>query len=378
LTPKKLGLIINPIAGIGGRVGLKGSDGLEVQQQALTLGAVPQAQKRAAIALDVLKPLAADFKLLTAPDQMGEITAIKCGFTPHLVQTFGLEPKNGARTTSENTFQSAQAMRKAGVDLILFAGGDGTARDIYAALGNNLPVLGIPAGVKIYSAVFGITPRDAGELALAFLKAGRIRLKEAEVIDLDEAAYRNGQISTQLYGYLTIPYRRGRIQNQKVPTPASEIVQAQAIAADIIERMAPEQAYILGPGTTTRAIAERLGLSKTLVGVDIITRDKILAKDVGEKQILEYLALRPMGLIVTPTGGQGFVLGRGNQEISPQVIRKVGRENIQIDCLASKIAALRGRPLRVDTNDLEIDRLLSGYIEVITGYREKIVYKIGH
>jgi predicted polyphosphate/ATP-dependent NAD kinase len=267
-------------------------------------------------------------------------------------------------------------MRNAEVDLILFGGGDGTARDIYAASGNNFPVLGIPAGVKIHSAVFAINPRGAGELALAFLKAGRVRLREVEVIDLDETAYRNGQIRTQLYGYMTIPYQRGRIQNQKVPTPTSETVQAQAIAADVIERMAPEKAYLLGPGTTTRAIAERLGLPKTLVGVDIITRDEILAQDVGERQILEHLTQRSLGMIVTPTGGQGFIFGRGNQQISPRVIRQVGRENIQVVCLSSKIAALRGRPLRVDTDDLEIDSLLSGYIDVITGYREKIVYKI--
>ncbi len=376
MAPKKLGFIINPIAGIGGRVGLKGSDGLEIQQQALALGAVPLAQKRAEIALHVLKPLAADMELLTAPDQMGETTAVKCGFRPHLVQISGFAPINGGQTSSENTVQAAQVMRKAGVDLILFAGGDGTARDIYAAIGNNYPVLGIPAGVKIHSAVFGNTPRDAGELALVFLKAGRVRLREAEVIDLDEDAYRNGQISTQLYGTLTIPYRRGRIQNQKVPTPASEAVQAQAIAADVIERMTPEQATILGPGTTTRAIAERLRLPKTLVGVDIITRDKIIVQDVSERQILEILTQRLLGLIVTPTGGQGFIFGRGNQQISPQVIRQVGRENIQVVCLASKIAALRGRPLRVDTGDLEIDRLLSGYIDVVTGYKEKIIYKV--
>jgi predicted polyphosphate/ATP-dependent NAD kinase len=375
LAGKKLGLIVNPIAGIGGRVGLKGSDGLEIQQQALALGAVSLAQERTAAALEVLYPQAAGLEILTPPGEMGEAVAQKCGFFPHPLP---IPQKDGGVTTADDTHRAAQAMQEAEVDLILFTGGDGTACDIYHALGNNFPVLGIPAGVKIYSAVFGITPKDSGELAMAFLQGKRVRLHEAEVLDMDEDAYRDGQISTHLCGYLTIPYRRRHVQNQKMPTPASEAAQAQAIAADIVERMTPGQAYILGPGTTTWAIAEHLDLPKTLVGVDIITREELLVQDVGEQQILEMLAHRPLGVIVTPTGGQGFLFGRGNQQISPQVIRLVGRENILVVCVASKIAALRGRPLLVDTGDTEADNLLTGYIEVVTGYHEKIIYKIAY
>jgi predicted polyphosphate/ATP-dependent NAD kinase len=267
-------------------------------------------------------------------------------------------------------------MREAGVDLLVFAGGDGTARDILEVVGNGLPVLGIPAGVKIHSAVFGVTPRSAGELAAEFLVGRRARLREAEVIDLDEAACRLGQINTRLCGYLSVPYRRERLQNQKVPTPASEAAQAQAIAADVVERMQPGQAYLLGPGTTTRAIADRLGLPKTLIGVDILTRHEALALDVSERQILDVLDDRPLGLIVTPTGGQGFLFGRGNQQFSPPVIRRVGRANILIICLAGKIAALEGRPLLVDTGDLDVDQMLAGHAAVVTGFHEKIIYRV--
>ena len=376
---KRLGLIINPIAGIGGRVGLKGSDGLEIQKKALALGAKPLAQERTAVALEALRPLGADLELLTAPGEMGETVARRGGFIPHVLP---IPPRESDATTAEDTRRAAQAMRDAKVDLILFAGGDGTARDIYEALGDGFPVLGIPAGVKVYSAVFSISPGAAGELALTFLQGScarkRARLREAEVLDLDEAAYRAGQLVTRLCGYLTIPYLRERVQNQKVPTPASENAQAQAIAAEVIERMQPDHAYLLGPGTTTRAIAERLGLPKTLVGVDIVTHDALLALDVAERQILEMLTGRPVTLIVTPTGGQGFLFGRGNQQISPEVIRRVGRENILIVSLASKIAALRGRPLLVDTGDPDIDQLLTGYFEVVTGYHEKIIYKVRH
>jgi predicted polyphosphate/ATP-dependent NAD kinase len=371
---KRLGLIVNPIAGIGGRVGLKGSDGLNVQQRARALGAKPQAQERTAAALETLQPLIADIELLTAPGEMGETVTRRCGFDPRPISH--RKKGRGERTTPEDTRYAAQAMRDAGVDLILFAGGDGTARDMYEAIGNDFPVLGIPAGVKIYSAVYGITPQSAGELAGEFLRGGRVRLREAEVLDLDEASYREGKIIINLYGYLKIPYRREYVQNQKVPTPASESVQAQAIAAEVIERMAPGMAYLLGPGSTTRAVAERLDLPKTLVGVDIITHDELLAADVSEQQILEILEQRSLGLIITPTGGQGFLLGRGNQQISPEVIRRADRDNLLVICLASKIAALRGRPLLVDTGDLEVDHLLAGYTEVITGYHEKIIYKV--
>jgi predicted polyphosphate/ATP-dependent NAD kinase len=340
------------------------------------LGAKPGAHQRAAAALEPLQPLIAEIELLTPPEEMGEMIARRCGFALRVIPTPGLSVETRTFTTPDDTRHAAHAMREAGADLILFAGGDGTARDMYEAIGNDFPVLGIPAGVKIYSAVYGITPHSAGELAAEFLRGRRVRLREAEVLDLDEASYREGRIITSLYGYLKIPYRREHVQNQKVPTPASESVQAQAIAAEIIERMTPGMAYLLGPGTTTRAVAERLGLTKTLVGVDIITLDEMLAADVSEQQILEILEQRPLGLIVTPTGGQGFLLGRGNQQISPEVIRCTGRENILIVCLASKIAALRGRPLLVDTGDLEVDQLLAGYTEVVTGYHEKIIYKV--
>ena len=370
---KRLGLIVNPIAGIGGRVGLKGSDGQEVQQRALKLGAVPLSGERAADALVPLRPLAAGLELFAAPGKMGEEVARRCGLDPRIIPISGLPARE---TTAEDTRLAARLMAEAGVDLILFAGGDGTARDIYTAVGNEIPVLGIPAGVKIHSGVFGITPRSAGELAAEYLQGKRIRLQEAEVLDVDEEMVRQGQIFTRLYGTLKIPYRHAVVQNQKVPTPASQAAQAQAIAAEVIEWMEPDMAYLLGPGTTARAVAERLNLPKTLIGVDILTHTELVAADVSERQILEVLERRPLGLIVTPTGGQGFLLGRGNQQISPEVIRRVGRANILVICLASKIAALQGRPLLVDTGDAEVDSLLAGYTQVVTGYHERVIYKI--
>jgi predicted polyphosphate/ATP-dependent NAD kinase len=368
---QRLGLIVNPVAGLGGRVGLKGSDGLEIQQQARALGAEPQAQLRAFRALEPLVALRNDLELLTPPGEMGEAIARQAGFTPLVLGALPPSP-----TSAADTIRFARAMLAAPVDLLLCAGGDGTARDIYTAVGDSIPALGIPAGVKIHSAVFATHPPLAGQLAASFLQDKHTRLHEAEVVDLDEQAYRLGAVATRLFGYLKAPYRPGLLQNKKAPTPASESVQAEAIAAGLVENMQDGVLYILGPGTTTRAIATRLGLPKTLVGVDVITRQALVAADVSERQLLSLLAGRSARIVVTPIGGQGFLFGRGNQQISSQVIQNVGRENIIVVSLQSKLAALRGQALLVDTGDPATDRLLGGYLPVITGYRERVIYQV--
>ncbi len=366
----RLGLIINPIAGIGGRVGLKGSDGLDIQQKALELGAEPQSHLRAAMALEALLPLKDSIELLTPPGSMGADTARRSGFAPQVIGA----PRE--RTSAEDTRQAGREMLASPVDLILFAGGDGTARDVYTAVGEALPVLGIPAGVKIFSAVFATHPRLAGEIAAAFLQGEGMHLRDSEVVDLDEEAYRAGAVATRLYGFLKVPYRPHLLQNRKVPTPASESVRLEAIAQEVIESMVPGRLYVLGPGTTTRAIAARLGYPKTLVGVDVYTREGVVALDVSESRLLELLADRPATIVVTPIGGQGFLFGRGNQQIGPRVLEKVGRDQIIVVSLSEKLNALRSEPLLVDSGDPQVDAMLAGYVPVIVGYHEKVVYRI--
>lgn len=371
---RRLGLIVNPIAGLGGRVGLKGSDGPEIQQRALALGAEPRAEERAAAALAPLRRLAGSLDLLTVAGPMGEAAALRAGFRPRLVSVPG--GGAGGATTAEDTGRAARALQEATADLVLFAGGDGTARDLCRAVGTALPVLGIPAGVKVHSAAFAATPTLAGSLAAEYLGGGRARLREAEVVDLDEESYRQGRIVTALHGYLLVPYRAGAVPGRKAPTPPGLEAQAQAVAVAAAGRLEPGRAYALGPGTTTRALARHLGLPETLLGVDLITREELLAADVGEREILEVQERRLLGVIVTPIGGQGFLLGRGNQPISPRVLRRVDREHLLVLCPAAKLAALAGRPLLVDTGDPEVDRRLAGYLEVITGYRESAMYPV--
>jgi predicted polyphosphate/ATP-dependent NAD kinase len=367
----KLGLIVNPIAGIGGRVGLKGSDGAEIQRQALELGAQPQSEPRAALALEALLPLHDHIQLITPAGAMGENVARRCGFNVFVIGKPFLES-----TTAKDTQRAAREMLTIPVDLLLFAGGDGTGRDIYSIVGDKIPVLGVPAGVKIHSAVFATHPRTAGEIAAAYLRGERIHLRESEVIDLNEDTYRTGVVSTCLYGFLKVPYRPHLLQNRKIPSQPAEAARIEAIAGDIVESMHPGLLYVLGPGTTTRAITNQLGFPKTLVGVDVYTRDNVIGLDVNEAHLLELISNQPAKVIVTPIGGQGFIFGRGNQQISPSVLRKVGRRNIIIASPSEKLNALQGEPLLVDTGDAEVDQMLAGYLPVIVGYHEKVIYRV--
>jgi predicted polyphosphate/ATP-dependent NAD kinase len=371
-----LGLIVNPVAGIGGRVGLKGSDGAEVQRRALELGAVPQSLNRAIQALERIKPID-DLEIVTCPGEMGEDAARACGFEPTVIGSITL-----GETTPEDTRSAAREMRRLNVDLLLFAGGDGTARDIYNAVGDGVPALGIPAGVKIHSAVFATNPINAGDLAALVLQGRVSSLREAEVMDIDEDAFRRGVVSAKLYGYLKVPFQRRLVQGLKTPSSPGEAASMRAIAYDVVGKMEDDCLYIIGPGTTTRAITSRLGLNKTLIGVDAVLGGELVAADVNESQLLKLVEGRRARIIVTPIGGQGCIFGRGNQQISPQVIRKVmasgdrPRDRIVVVSTLDKIHALGGRPLWVDTGDREVDRMLSGYVKVVTGYDERIVYKV--
>ena len=374
---KRLGLIINPVAGLGGRVGLKGSDGVEIQQEARILGAEPQAFERTAQALEGIVPIKDEFELVTYPGEMGAEAARASGFIPTIIGS--IIP---GETTPQDTIRASNEMESLGVNLILFAGGDGTARDIYNAVADRVPVLGIPAGVKIHSAVFGTNPRHTGELAGLFIQGKANRLRSAEVMDIDEDAVRAGILSARLYGYLMVPYRRNLVQAVKSGTDPGEREALHSIACDVIESMDSDSLYIIGPGTTTRAITSQLGLEKTLIGVDLISRKQLAAKDVNESQLLELLIERHTKVIISPIGGQGYLLGRGNQQISPQVLRSLGagegtvKDNLIVISTADKIYALGGRPLLVDTGDQELDQQLSGYVQVVTGYKERMIYKI--
>lgn len=367
----KLGLIINPIAGIGGRVGLKGSDGEEIVRRALELGAEPVAPKRAMEALKGLLAVKGRISLFTYPHEMGEDEAKEVGFSPTVIGKI-----TPSHTTADDTKRAARDLRDLEVDLILFAGGDGTARDIYEAIGDSVPVIGIPAGVKMHSAVFAVDPSAAARIVMGFLWE-ELPLREAEVMDIDEEAYRQGRLSAKLYGYLLTPYEPNLIQGVKEASwVEAEKDRQAAIAKYVVGEMKPDVVYILGPGTTTKAISEELGIQdSTLLGVDLVYNYKLLARDVDERQILRAIENKPAVIIVSPIGGQGFIFGRGNQQISAEVIRRVGKDNIWVLATPQKLALTP--TFRVDTGDTELDRELRGYIRTITGYRESRMVRVG-
>ncbi len=364
---RKLGLIVNPIAGIGGKVGLKGSDGLEIVKKAIALGATPVAPARATQALRDLSSLREEIELITYPFEMGENEARECGFVPMVIGRIA-----SGQTTASDTRRAAQEMMGCGVELLLFAGGDGTARDIYEAVGSRVPVLGIPAGVKIHSSVFAVSPRRAGQLIREFLK-GRVQLREMEVMDIDEDLFRKGRVSARLRGYLRVPFERRLVQGAKEGSFGS-LDRQEVIAKFVVDHM-NEDYYILGPGSTVKAIGEALGIDKTLLGIDLVHKKQLVGKDLNEEQLFKLITGKKAKIVVTVIGGQGYIFGRGNQQISPRVIREVGKGNLIIVCTQEKLVSLNG-PLLVDTNDYELDKSLAGYIRVITSYNEESVWKV--
>ncbi len=349
LTPTKtVGLIVNPVAGMGGAVGLKGTDGIAILSQAIALGAKPIATKRAETFLAALSLAKKNLRLIGGAGDMGQNQAEKCGFI------FRVVGKNKKETTPEDTQTIAKAMVEAKVDLLIYCGGDGTTRDILKSVGLSVPVLGVPTGVKMHSALFAVSPQAAARVSVTYLW-GNLPLREAEVMDVDEAAFRNGHLSAELYGYLLSPFEPDLIQGNKMASPMTEneVENQAAIAISIIEEMEPDTIYIIGPGTTTRTISDLLDQKKTLLGVDLFQTKKIILRDVSEKQILQAIDGKTAKIIVTPIGGQGFIFGRGNQQISSKVIRQVGLDNILVIATKSKLDRLES--LRVDTGDSELD-----------------------
>ncbi|MFP4481405.1 MAG: ATP-NAD kinase family protein [Thermovirgaceae bacterium] len=370
---KRLGLIVNPIAGMGGPVGLKGTDGRSTYEEALRRGSVPRAEQRARDALRALEAYRHNLEILACAGPMGKNVVSEAGFDCRVV----LDHFQGEFSTSKDTIRAAHLMRKESADLVLFAGGDGTARDVCEAIGTFVPALGIPAGVKIHSGVFAVSPKRAGEMAKTFLFGGaRGRTKEMEVMDIDEDAFRKDRVQARLYGYLSVPWDRGRVQGSKAGSAASEQASQQAVAEDIVERMLPERAYILAPGTTVREIARRLGVEKTLLGIDAVKGGRLLARDLNEKELLELLQKEACTIVVSPIGGQGYIFGRGNQQISPRVIWATGKENILVAATPHKLATLAGRPLLLDTGDVKLDRVLKGPWPIVTGYHETSMYPV--
>jgi predicted polyphosphate/ATP-dependent NAD kinase len=372
----RIGLIVNPLAGMGGSLAMKGSDGPEIQQlaQQRDHSQLSRSMERATRALDILLASNTDYTLYCCGGELGQQVLERAG-APYCLSGV-VEPLTA---DGKDTARAAAMLREQGVDIIVFVGGDGTARDVFDALGDNFPVLGIPAGVKMHSGVFAVSPEAAGELLVRLARGGLVGLSRQEVRDIDEAAFRKDIVRARFYGEMLVPAEGHYLQQTKIGGRESSELVAADIAAWFVEEMEDDCTYLVGPGSTTAAIMSELGLENTLLGVDVVKNGSLLCSDANEQDLLRLLSDNkgPRKIVVTVIGGQGAVFGRGNQQFSPAVIEAVGLDNIIIVAAKSKIASLEQRPLLVDTNDPALDQRLSGYRPVVTGYNDQILYRVG-
>ncbi len=360
----ELGLIVKPIAGMGGSVALKGTDGEGIAALARAAGDAPRAPERALRALERLAKGAGRDVRVHAP--RGEMGADIAGRTGFVVEPLAAVPP--AVTSAGDTRAAAAELIGRRVALILFAGGDGTARDILAAVGDRCPILGIPAGVKMQSAVFAVSPEAAGDL-VALLAADRgemVTYRDAEVMDIDEAAMREGRVSALLYGYARVPFERHLVQSPKA-AEAGEDATIDALCQEVAQEMAPGHLYVVGPGTTTARVLHHLGLAGSLLGVDAVLDGALIGRDLASRALEELVVRHPARLVLGIVGGQGFIFGRGNQQIAAPVIRAVGRDNIILLASQRKLLGLQDNLLRADTGDPAVDAMLAGYMRVRIG-----------
>lgn len=373
----KLGLIINPYAGIGGALALKGSDGKAIREKALALGAEKKAQDKTRLALAQILPIKHQVQLYVSAGEMGEDLVKDMGFQYCVVY----QPSD-MQTEGQDSEKAAQALMQHDVQLILFAGGDGTARNICHVVDNQVPVLGVPAGCKIHSGVYAITPQAAGRVLKQVVEGKIVSVNDAEVMDIDEDLFRQGKVNAKQYGEMRVPSELRYIQAVKMGGKESDELVLADIAAHIIEVIEdhPEHLFIMGSGSTVEFIMHEMGMDNTLLGVDVIQGGQLIAKDVTAAQLQSLCLHKNCKLVVTLIGGQGHILGRGNQQLSSQFLSDFlspsGKQNILLVASKTKLANLNGRPLIVDSGDLKVDRQLAGLIQVVTGYHDQVLYPI--
>lgn len=369
----KIGIIVNPVAGLGGPAGLKGSDELpdSISSQA------SRSTERARRALESLVDVQSSFELLCAPSVMGENLLEDLGLAYTVVGSIDKLPCSAGDTET-----ICQQLIASSIDLLVFVGGDGTARNIVNGVRDSVrpeqACLGIPAGVKMHSSVFAINPETAAELIRLLLENGLVDIRTQEVRDIDEALFREGRVSSKFYGELQVPEQGEFLQQTKNSGREIEELVLADIGAYVVEELEPDTYYFIGPGSTPKCVLDELGLPATLLGFDVLHNEELVASDVDADALLSYCQQAPgrCVAIITAIGGQGHLIGRGNQQLSPQVLKCLGRDNIRVLATKTKITELQRRPLLIDSNDAEIDKAWSGRVEVITGYRDKIYYSL--
>lgn len=380
----RLGLVVNPFAGIGGPAGFKGSDDPAIQARALSGELAMAAAARAQTFWQTLIPqIPAQLALtvVTVPGPMGA-EVLQEAFAAAQDQTLQIELADyrpGHPSNADDTRRAARAIVARQVDLLVFVGGDGTARDLCAELGESQPVLGVPAGVKMHSAVYAINPQSAAQVVVQLMAGELINLLSREVRDIDEQAFRRGIVKSRPYGFMSVPEADNLVQQVKQGGRVPEELVLMDIADHLQESLQPNTLIIMGPGSTTWHISQRWGLQTTLLGVDVICDGQLVHADLAADKLLQCVADHsgPVVLIITAIGGQGHILGRGNQQLSPPLLKQLGRSALQVVATRSKLASLKGRPLVMDSGDVALDRDWQGYIPVLCGYHDQLLYPLG-
>jgi predicted polyphosphate/ATP-dependent NAD kinase len=370
----KLGVVINPYSGIGGALALKGSDGADIRDLALSSGAEKLSGKKMTIALQALLPLKEQLELFTASGEMGEDVLSAMGFSCTVVYQH-----QETQTESSDTTDAALKLLEQNVDLILFAGGDGTARNICEVINTKCPVVGVPAGCKIHSGVYAITPKAAGKVVAQVAKGELVSLMVGEVKDIDESEFRVGRVLAKHYGEMLVPQELAYIQAVKMGGKESDELVLSDIAAHVIELMddEPDTLFVMGSGSTVESIMDEMGLQNTLLGVDLIQNKRVIENDLTATALLGYCQDKAFKIVLTLIGGQGHILGRGNQQLSAELINMAGKQNLLVVATKAKLQNLNGKPLVSDTGDEHLDEFLAGPIPVITGFHDLVLYPIG-
>lgn len=374
-TRLRVGLLINPYAGVGGPLALKGSDGIAVQ--ALAAGIRPLAMGRARTTLRAMAPLWSHIDWFTGGCSLGADLLSELGLQSSVVYR-AAGPQLGCELLSspEDSVALAARLTDSSLDLLLFAGGDGTARDILKGTHSKTPMLGIPAGVKMQSAVFGVSPLAAGLLAVDFLERNRRPTAELEVMDLDETLLRQEVVAPLLFGYMTAPVNSRLLQGKKVRAPDSDAVHASAIAERVAAEVKDGLTYLIGPGSTTFSAKNKLGLHGSLLGVDVVRDRQLVQRDATEAQIHDAIEGQDCSLLLSCIGGQGHVIGRGNAQLSPRILRLLDPAQLTVLATPGKLQSLRGRAFQIDSGDAAVDARFSQPVRVYTGFTDDVWYRI--
>lgn len=365
----RLAVVVNPDAGLGGKLGFKGSDGRAAEARAA--GAQDRAGPRMKICLEKLSELAREpIEILAWDGRMGG------DWIPGEYTSTGKTPET-TDATSTSEFIKAHSP-----DLFLYAGGDGTTRDIVEALGEReIPLVGVPGGVKMHSGCFATTPKAAAEVVWSFF-TGDLMVARTEVMDLDEEVYRKGEWKVRMYGEAFTPasprWMQGAKEQVQRESEEETLEAMSSHVANLVEEN-PDLMLVWGSGGTLRQMCKQNGHESTLLGIDIQHAGKMY-NDLNESGLLEIINQHQgeIKLLLSPMGGQGFLIGRGNLQLSPDVLRAIGTDNILGIATPAKLLGLN--ELRIDTGDEDLDTEIRGkkYLKVLQGYRTTRVIRVAN